>query len=247
MRIGPWRQGLVGNATSSPTCPTGRRRRQIRTAGKIPHNEADRDTWHPPVKFLQPGMRWWYLLAPTPIPSVHTARPGRFVQVPGEFYFMALGGLGVSLAGFAGVIAALDRPSESQSPVAAWRIRNIVIGGFTLTIAGFAVIAVHAVTGGNVTLTVRIISVLLFLSHPVRMAFEARPGPAWPSEFGRRFALGTAILYMAGYAASAIRGGAGFLELMLLLELLDPLSIFFNTARDVARRRSGNVEPDGAT
>ncbi|HEX6221299.1 MAG TPA: hypothetical protein VF115_09410 [Acidimicrobiia bacterium] len=165
--------------------------------------------------------------------------------MPGEFYFMALGGLGVSLAGFAGLIAALDQRPEADSPIATWRIRNIVISGFTLTVAGFGVIAVHAVTGGNVTLTVRITSVFLAIGVALRMSVEMRPGPAWPSPLGRRFAVATGFLYVVGYLISAIRGGVGFLQLMLVFQLLDPLSIFFNTARDVA---SGRItEPEDAT
>jgi hypothetical protein len=61
--------------------------------------------------------------------------------VPDEFYYMAIAGLGVSLAGFGGIIAALDRRPAAQSPIAAWRIRNIAFTGFTLTFAGFSTVA----------------------------------------------------------------------------------------------------------
>lgn len=57
--------------------------------------------------------------------------------MPGEFFFMALGGLGVSLAGFVGIITALDRSGDARSVIAMWRLRNIVWAGFTLTIIGF--------------------------------------------------------------------------------------------------------------
>lgn len=157
---------------------------------------------------------------------------------------MALGGLGVSLAGFAGLIAALDQRPDAHSPIAIWRIRNIVISGFTLTVAGFGVIAVHAVTGGNVALTVRITSVLLAIGVAVRMSVEMRPGPAWPSQFGWRFAVGTSALLVIGYLSSAIRGGVGLLQVILVFHLLDPLSIFLNTARDAAGGRF--TEPNEA-
>ena len=64
----------------------------------------------------------------------------------GEFYFMALGGLGVSLAGFAGLISALDRRPEGHTPIARWRIRNIVVGGFAATFIGFGIIAMSTAT-----------------------------------------------------------------------------------------------------
>lgn len=170
----------------------------------------------------------------------------RFGPVPGEFYFMALGGLGVSLAGFAGVIAALDRRPEAHSPIATWRIRNIVISGFTLTLAGFGIIAIHAVTREQVSLTVRIISVLLAIAVAGRMSVEMRPGPAWPSTFGWRFAVGSSLLLVIGYLASAVRGGVGLLQLMLVFHLLDPLSIFLNTARDAASGRSMETDEESA-
>ena len=47
--------------------------------------------------------------------------------MPGEFYFMAMGGLGVSLAGFAGLIAALTPKKAAASPVTKWRITQIVV------------------------------------------------------------------------------------------------------------------------
>jgi len=58
---------------------------------------------------------------------------------------MALAGLGVSLAGFAGLISALDRRPAASSVVAAWRIRNIVIRGFMVTFAGFATVALYTI------------------------------------------------------------------------------------------------------
>ena len=38
--------------------------------------------------------------------------------MPGEFFFMSMGGLGMSLAGFGGLIAALTPKKEAASPVA---------------------------------------------------------------------------------------------------------------------------------
>src|SRR4029077_15770764 len=81
-------------------------------------------------------------------------------QMPGESYFMAFGGLGVSLAGFAGLISALDRRPAAHSALVAWRIRNIVFLGFSLTFVGFGTVALYAVTGADLPLTVRIASLL---------------------------------------------------------------------------------------
>ena len=53
-----------------------------------------------------------------------------------------------SFAGFAAVIAALDR--RPSSPVSLWRISYIVRGGFILLFAGFGVVAVRVSSGISV-------------------------------------------------------------------------------------------------
>jgi hypothetical protein len=155
--------------------------------------------------------------------------------VPEEFYFMGLAGLGVSLAGFAGLIAALDRSPDAHSPVAAWRIRNIVIGGFTVTFAGFATVALYQVTAEDLSLTVRLASLLLAIANLLPMLTEARAGPAWPSKSGRYVAIGTTLALVAGDLFNVWWAGLGLLQLLFLLQLGGPVSIFFNTVRDVAR------------
>jgi hypothetical protein len=152
-----------------------------------------------------------------------------------EFYFMAIAGLGVSLAGFAGLISALDRSPDAHSPVAAWRIRNIVIGGFALTFAGFATVALYRVTGDDLTLTMRLASLVLAFANVLPMPSESRPGPAWPSERGRYFAIAGTLVLIAVDLGNVWVGSLGYLQLLFLAQLVGPASIFFNTVRDVAR------------
>jgi hypothetical protein len=85
--------------------------------------------------------------------------------VPGEFFFMATAGLGVSLAGFTGLIAAVDPNTESRPAVAAWRLENVVQFGFMLTVLGFGAIAFYAITE-DPNFTTRI-SVLLRVYGPL--------------------------------------------------------------------------------
>jgi hypothetical protein len=158
--------------------------------------------------------------------------------MPEEFYFMALAGLGVSLAGFAGLISALDRRPAAGAAVAAWRIRNIVIGGFTVTFAGFLTVSLYTVTRQDLTLTVRLASLALAVANVVPVT-ESRPGPAWPSERGRRVAIAATLALIAGDLSNVIFGGFGLLQLLFLLQLLNPVSIFFNTVRDVASAATG--------
>jgi len=150
---------------------------------------------------------------------------------------MALGGLGVSLAGFAGLVSALDRRPDAHSPVAAWRIRNIVVGGFSITFVGFGTVALYTVTAGDVALTVRLASLGLVAAASRALIFEHRPGPAWPSERGRLGAVAGTVAIILAALGDVLLGSLGYLQILLLVYLLGPTSIFLNTVRDVAARR----------
>ena len=158
--------------------------------------------------------------------------------MPGEFFFMALGGLGVSLAGFVGIITALDRREDSNSEVSRWRVRNIVRAGFTLTIIGFGTVAVYSVTGEDVDLTIRLISVFTIVANGLRARTELKPGPAWPDRAQWRFGLFMELALMVGYAAAVIVPSVGLLQLLLIFQLGFPLSIFFFTIRDISAGHS---------
>lgn len=146
---------------------------------------------------------------------------------------MALGGLGVSLAGFAGLIATLGSRAAG-SVVVGWRIRNIVIGGFIISFAGFGVVAIHAVSDGNVNLTVRLSSLLIAVAHGAHAWWAVRPGSEW--ETGSRLAaILPAGLVVVGLLVNAIVGDVGLLHVLVLALVVAPASIFVTTIRDVAR------------
>lgn len=150
--------------------------------------------------------------------------------MPGEFYFMAVGGLGVTLAGFAGLIAALQGP---EGPVAAWRIRNIVLQGFSVTLVGFATVALFGLTQ-DVTLTVRLASIVMVVTLATRWP-EWRPGPAWPSERGRRGYIFGELIVAIAIAVNIALASVGYLQLLLLFLLFVPVGTFARAVRDVTR------------
>jgi hypothetical protein len=153
--------------------------------------------------------------------------------VPNESFFMAMGALGVSLAGFAGLIAALDRTS-GRSPIAAYRITGIVFQGLSLTVAGFAAVAAYTITGENLTLTIRIVTVLL-AAPLVRGFLQARPGPAWPRERERWIVIGGLAVLTLATLANVYFASLGYLMFLMMAALLGPVQIFYNTVRDAAR------------
>ena len=158
--------------------------------------------------------------------------------MPGEFFFMALGGLGVSLAGFVGIITALDTREHAASEVSSWRVRNIVRSGFTLTLIGFGVVAVYEATGDDLDLTIRLAALFAILANGTRMLVEFKPGPAWPDPRRWRVAIVMESLLLAAFAVAVARPAVGFLQVLLIFQLGFPLSIFYFTIRDIAGTRA---------
>jgi hypothetical protein len=160
--------------------------------------------------------------------------------MPGEFYFMAIGGLGVTLAGFAGLIAALQ---GREGPVAAWRIRNIVLQGFSVTMVGFATVALYTITQ-DVTLTVRVASILMVLTWAARWG-EWRPSSAWPDERRRRGYTFSQLAFAIAVVVNIALASLGFLQLLLLLLLSGAVGIFARAVYDATRDTDADSGPGG--
>jgi hypothetical protein len=159
--------------------------------------------------------------------------------VPGEFYFMAVGGLGVTLAGFAGLIAALQ---GTRGPAAAWRIRNVVYGGFGVTIIGFATVALFTTTQ-DIPLTVRLASVLMVVTRAASWG-QLRPSAAWRDERQRRGAIIIQVVFAIAVVVNIALASVGYLQLLLLVMLTAPAGIFALAVRDVT---DGHLSPADGT
>ena len=72
-------------------------------------------------------------------------------------FFLAIAGLGVSIAGFAALMFSFRKGEVGR--VTGWRIRHIVTGGFTVTAVSLGVVAV-ALLADDADLQVRLASVL---------------------------------------------------------------------------------------
>ena len=153
--------------------------------------------------------------------------------------FTALAGVGISLAGFAGVIAALGRRPGEHSLILAYRISNIVFLGLARAIAAYGTLVAFTISGGDVAFAVRVGSVLVLLPY-LRGFRELRPGPSWPDERQRRMGLAVLVGMILLTGANVAIASLGYLELLLLAALvIGPGLIFFNTIRDVASAEKG--------
>lgn len=143
---------------------------------------------------------------------------------------MAFGGLGLTLAGFAGLISALDRSPGSRSPIAAYRVRNIVLVGFWLTFTGPGTVALYGATS-DLILAVRCGTAFLGLGLVRGLVLETRRGPAWPDERQRRMAVLIAVVMVGVGIPNLVIGSAGYLQLLMIMGLFAPVTIFYNTIR----------------
>ena len=162
--------------------------------------------------------------------------------MPGEFYFMAVGGLGVTLAGFGGLIAALERREGGHSPIAAWRIRNVVYSGFGVTFVGFATVALYTTTQ-DVTLTVRLATIAMVLAVAANWR-TLLPGAAWRSERQRWVAIFLRLDAIAAALVNVALGSVGYLQLLLLVLLSGPIGTFVLAVADVTQATT-REEPNG--
>jgi len=159
--------------------------------------------------------------------------------MPGESYFMAFGGLGLSLAGFAGLIAALKTADEVSAPITAYRIRVIVVLGLALVFVGFGTVAAYSVFG-DVSTAVRVGTILLALTFIRGLLIDTRPGPAWQlgSESQRWFSIGVLGLMLVAAIGNLMLASVPFLQALMILGLVGPLTIFYNTIKDATEVRA---------
>jgi hypothetical protein len=159
--------------------------------------------------------------------------------MPGETFFMATAGLGVSLAGFTGLIAAVDPNTERHPAIAAWRINNVVQFGFLLTVLGFGTIAIHSLTD-DTNLTTRMISGAVAIWSFVLWWRATAPGPAWPNESERRWRRPLVLSSSIVIATNVFFASVGGLQLAFVLLLYVALDIFRQAIKDhTTRRREG--------
>lgn len=169
-----------------------------------------------------------------------------------EFFFITFGGLGVSLAGFAGLIHALDRSESADDPITRWRIRSIVSAGLGVALSGLLVWPVYRITT-DVAVTARVASALLFLQFFRLSWTDLKPGPAWPEAARWRLNLVISGMTLALMASNVIVGSVGFLEVLFVLAIGQPVGTFLRAVGDLHSVGSGDgaraqstAEPDTA-
>ena len=169
-----------------------------------------------------------------PIVLVHDVVERDGGEVAQVGFFMAMGGLGVSLAGFAGLFTALRRPDEELNlDVYRWRIRHIVVSAFQLSFVAFGVVVFYEATG-DVELTSRLFSGIAAAIFAVGAALQ-KPGPGWPNEPDRKAARVATLVWAAVIAGNVVVGVEWYLMAVMLILFLAPVLTFVRAVIDTTR------------
>jgi hypothetical protein len=154
-------------------------------------------------------------------------------------FFMTMGGLGVSLAGFGGLFSALHHDDSGMDPaIYRWRMREIVMSSFRLAFLGFGVVVVHGFAN-DVAATSRIISALALVTGLASLITSTKPGPAWPNETDRRGAIAGSSVWLAIIAGNIVVGSQNYLRLVMLILLLPPALVFIRATLDATGAAAG--------
>lgn len=157
--------------------------------------------------------------------------------MPNAAFLMTIGGLGVSFAGFAGLITALDRRPVKPEAVVEWRIRNLVLDSFMITIICFGAVATYEITEGDLALTIRIACVVALLRWFVALQPSNLTGAAWEG-YGRRqwfFSVGGLSIGAALWVWCLVVATMNVFLVVVLLSLMGPMTTLYNTIHDAAR------------
>ena len=152
--------------------------------------------------------------------------------MPGEFFFLTFGGLGISLAGFVGLIFALDRRPDEANPITRWRIRNVAINGLFIAQAGLLVLPLYELTG-SVEATVRIITIFALAVMVFSGVGEFRRSAAWPDESRRKGMIAFAALVAGLWLVNLVVASAGFLMLLFVGWIAGPIGTFANAILEI--------------
>ena len=152
----------------------------------------------------------------------------------GQFFLTAIAGLGVSLAGFAGLIAAF-RLRTDWDAVTLWRVKTIVGDAFITAFAALALIPIFSITGDLPT-TVRIGSGVFIVATSFELLRNRRFDPkVWVPAASHRVFIATNVAFALLQVANLWLASLGILQLSFLIYLTSPAAIFGNFVRELGR------------
>jgi hypothetical protein len=152
----------------------------------------------------------------------------------GEGFFTTVAFVGLSIAGFGGLLVALDPRPWHDTPVASWRVRTVVSFGLRLTMVSLGVVAFFTLSGDQ-DVTVRLGTAALVLVIAQLAWAAGRPGPAWDNDSQRRTWFTYNAVHLAVALPNLVLASTGYLQLLFVWALGLPFSIFLRSVAGVGR------------
>jgi len=146
------------------------------------------------------------------------------------FFFLSIAGLGMSVAGLAGLVSAFRRGEDAWDRVELWRLRAIARLSFTCVFLALISFPIFALLGEQAT-SIRLTSAAIAGLYVIEIILARRDRLNWP----RRAWMVGALLPDGAFGLFNIvniaLGLTGLLEVALLLRLVHPVNIFLLVLR----------------
>ncbi len=146
------------------------------------------------------------------------------------FFFLSIAGLGMSVAGLAGLVSAFRRGEAAWDRVELWRLRAIARLSFTCVFLALVIFSIFALTGDQ-AIAIRLTSAGIAGLYVIEVIMALRDRLNWP----RRAWIPGALLPDGAFGlfniVNVALGLTGLLEVGLLLRLIHPVNLFLLVLR----------------
>ncbi|OLC57690.1 MAG: hypothetical protein AUH85_02665 [Chloroflexi bacterium 13_1_40CM_4_68_4] len=152
-------------------------------------------------------------------------------EMTGQFFFTAIAGLALSIAGF-GALVATFRRDAAWSRTEIWRLRSIVRLGFVCMFLALAPLPLYYAVAGDEMLAIRLSSLLVVIAEVWEVRGAVGERHEWQSrDWVRRYIVVGASQVAFSLLNVAI-GSVWLLMIGLLIRLSHPAQLFVRVLRD---------------
>lgn len=143
----------------------------------------------------------------------------------GQFFFLTLAGLALSMAGFAGLVGAF-RQGDTWTKTTVWRLRNIVRLAFIAMFLCLAPVVLYTLSGDE-AFAIRATALACVGAALYEIASVVRERAQWSSRgwIPIYVTITTAELILHGYNVAA--GSVGVLMIQLVVRIEHPAHLFY--------------------
>src|SRR5438128_67517 len=146
------------------------------------------------------------------------------------FFFLSVAGLGMSVAGLAGLVSAFRRGEDAWDRIELWRLRAIAQLSFMCVFLALVIFPIFALLSEQAT-TIRFASAANAGLYIIQIILALRDRLNWP----RRSWIVDALLPYGAFGlfniVNIMLGLTGLLEVGLLLRLVHPVNLFLMVLR----------------